>query len=240
MATSDSRSVIRTHDGGNMPAFVAAPGSGTGPGIVLLQEIFGVTDYIKSRARDLAALGYFVVAPELYWRIGPEVTTDERTEAGLQEAFGYFGKLDVVQAVDDSVAALEHVRAMPQTGGRAAVFGFCLGGRLAYEVGVHSNPDVVVSYYGAGTADRLEDASKLQCPVIFHFGNADSYLPPEQVERIRQAFADHPSTAVHIHPGAGHAFDNFRAPMFYHQAASADSWPQTTAFLKERYSPASG
>ena len=109
-----------------------------------MQEIFGITDYIKSRAQDLADLGYVVVVPELYWRLGPNVTTDERTEAGLQEAFGYFGKLDVPNAVDDAVAALEYARTIPETGGKAGVLGFCLGGRLAYEVGVRSKPDVVV------------------------------------------------------------------------------------------------
>ena len=229
---------IQTHDGGAMPAVVALPESGSGPGVVLLQEIFGITDYIKSRARDLAALGYVVVAPELYWRLGPHISTDERTEAGLQEAFGYSTRLDMARAVDDAVATLEQLRAMPETAGKAAVLGFCLGGRLAYEVGVQSRPDVVVSYYGAGIADRLDDAPNLTSPVIFHFGGADAFLPPEQAERIRAAFAEHPATEIHMHQGAGHAFDNFRAPMFYYQPAAEESWPQTRAFLEREY-PAS-
>src|SRR6266849_791397 len=136
MRSTDSTLTVTTHDGGRMPAFVASPASGAGPGLVLLQEIFGITDYIKSRARDLAEQGYLVVAPELYWRIAPHVETDERTETGLQKAFEYFGKLDLAQAVEDAIATLEHVRAMPETEGRAGVLGFCLGGRLAYEVGI--------------------------------------------------------------------------------------------------------
>ena len=235
MTTSDDQITIQTHDGGAMPAYIARPQAGRGPGLVLLQEIFGITDYIKSRARDLASLGYVTVVPELYWRIGPHITTDETTEAGLQEAFGYFGKLDVPRAVDDAVAAFEHVRSMPETGGRAGVMGFCLGGRLAYEVGVASDPDVVVSYYGAGTADRLDVAPNVECPIIFQFGEADSYLPPEQAARIREAFASRPASEVHMHAGAGHAFDNFRSPMFYHRQAAEDAWPQTRAFLQRYY-----
>jgi carboxymethylenebutenolidase len=238
MPGSDETLTVKTHDGGSMPAFVTRPTSSNGPGLVLLQEIFGVTEYIKKRASDLADLGYVVVVPELYWRICSNVTTDETTEAGLQEAFGYFGKLDVPQAVDDAVAALEHVRAMPETAGHAGVMGFCLGGRLAYEVGVHSNPDVVVSYYGSGIADRLDDASKLRCPVLFQFGGADPYLPPEQADRIRDAFVNHSDAEMYSHAGAGHAFDNYRAPIFYHQPAADASWPQTTAFLKRTYPPA--
>jgi len=237
MPSTDSTLTVETHDGGEMPAFVALPASGSGPGLVLLQEIFGITDYIRSRARDLAEQGYVVVAPELYWRIGPHVATDERTEVGLQEAFGYFSKLDVPQAVDDAIATLEHVRAMPETQGRAGVLGFCLGGRLAYEVGVASTPDVVVSYYGSGIADRLDDASRLDCPVIFHFGAADPYLPPDQAERIRASFQDRPDAEIRMHADAGHAFDNFRAPIFYHQSAADEAWPQTRAFLERHFAP---
>src|SRR5438067_1981512 len=99
---SDATLSVRTHDAGSMPAFAALPSTGSGPGLVVLQEIFGITDYLKSRVRDLAILGYVAVAPELYWRIGPHVVTDEQTPAGLQDAFGYFGKLDVMPAADDA------------------------------------------------------------------------------------------------------------------------------------------
>jgi carboxymethylenebutenolidase len=235
MTTSDRRLTVTTLDGGSMAALVELPGSGAGPGLVMLQEIFGLTDYLKSRARDLAAMGYVTVVPELYWRLGPGIVTDERTEAGLQEALGYFGRLDLATAVDDAIATLEHVRRMPETGGRAAVLGFCLGGRIAYEVGVRSNPDVVVSYYGAGIPDRLDDAPKLTCPVLFHFGGADPYLPPDQSQRIEAAFSAHPDAEFHTHAGAGHAFDNFRSPMFHHPAAAEASWPQTTAFLQRAF-----
>jgi carboxymethylenebutenolidase len=235
MTIDEHHLTVTTNDGGSMPAFVARPASGGGPGLVVLQEIFGVTPYMQGRARDLATLGYLAVVPELYWRLGPNIVTDEQTEAGLQEAFGYFGRLDFERAVDDAIATLEHVRALPETSGKAGVLGFCLGGRLAYEVGVRANPDVVVAYYGSGTADRLEDAAQLRAPVIFHFGGADPYLPPDQAQRIEAAFAGHPAAEFHSHPGAGHAFDNFRAPIFYHEGASAAAWPQTVAFLKRRY-----
>lgn len=237
MTTQDRTPTVQTHDGGSMPAFVASPDGGGGPGLVLLQEIFGLTDYLKSRARDLAEIGYVTVVPELYWRIGPGIVSDETNEAGLQEAFGNMSKLDVGKAVDDAIATLEHVRRMPDTGGRAGVMGFCLGGRLAYEVGINSNPDVVVSYYGAGTPDRLDDAPKLTCPVIFHYGGADTFILPEHAERVREVFS-RPSAEFHMHAGAGHAFDNIRSPMFYNKAARDASWPQTVSFLRRMY-PAS-
>jgi len=231
MALSDSTVMVPTHDGGSMPAFAAEPKSGSGPGVVVLQEIFGVTDYIKRRARDLADLGYVVLAPQLYWRLGSAVELPENTPEGLQQAFGYMQRMDGRQAVDDAAAALEHLRQMPQTAGRAGALGFCLGGRLVYELAAAADPDAVVSYYGSGIAAQLDSAPRITMPVIFHFGDADAYLPVSEANQIRDAFAGHADTEVHIHAGAGHAFDN-PSPMFHHQAASEEAWPQTADFLK--------
>jgi carboxymethylenebutenolidase len=233
---SESTEIVTTHDGGKMPVFAVRPASGSGPGLVMLQEIFGVTDYIKQRARDLASAGYVVLAPQLYWRLGSDVRLPENTPEGLQEAFGYMQRLDEPQAVDDASAALEHLRTLPETGGKAGVFGFCLGGRLAYRVGVAAEPDAVVSYYGSGIGDLLDGAPKVTAPVVFHFGDADQFLTVEEANRIGAAFADHPGTEVHMHAGAGHAFDN-PSPMWHHHAASEEAWPQTVAFLQRHLPP---
>src|SRR6266567_4609 len=156
MTVSDSTEVVPTHDGGRMPAFVARPSAGSGPGIVLLQEIFGVTDYLRQRARDLADAGYVVAVPQLYWRLGSDVELPEDTQEGLQQAFGYMQRLDEPQAIDDAAAALEYLRALPGSGGKAGVLGFCMGGRLAFGVAAAADPDVAVSYYGSGIGSQLD------------------------------------------------------------------------------------
>jgi carboxymethylenebutenolidase len=234
----ETTETVATHDGGRMPAFAVRPASGTGPGLVLLQEIFGVTAYIQSRARDLASLGYVVLVPQLYWRLGPDVKLPENTQEGLQEAFGYMQRLDEEQAIDDAAATLEHLRALSETSGKAGVFGFCLGGRLAYRVGVAAEPDVVVSYYGSGIGSLLDAAPRLTAPVVFHFGDADQFLPVDEANRIKAAFADHSGSEVHMHAGGGHAFDN-PSPMWHNRAASQEAWPQTVAFLKKHLPPKS-
>ena len=175
---------VTTHDGGSMPAVVTLPESGRGPGLVVVQEIFGVTPYLLSRAQDLAALGYVTVVPDLFWRLGQNLVTDEQTEAGLYKRPSATSANSTSRRQSTTpIATLEHVRAMPETGGKAGILGFCLGGSIAYQVGVQSNPDVVVSYYGSTVADNLDNAAQLQCPVIFHFGGDDPYIPMEQVER---------------------------------------------------------
>ncbi|MDQ3810470.1 MAG: dienelactone hydrolase family protein [Chloroflexota bacterium] len=238
MTLSDSTETIPTRDGREMPAFAARPRGGRGPGLVMLHEIFGVTEYIRRRARDLAALGYLALVPHLYWRLAPNLELPENTTEGLQEALGYMQRLDEPQAVEDAATALDHLRGMPETGGKAGVLGFCLGGRLAYTVATRSEPDVVVSYYGSGIAGQLELAPRVRGPILFHFGDNDQYLPVVEAERIGAAFSGREDAEVHMHAGAGHAFDN-PSPLFHHRQASEEAWPQTVAFLR-RYFPPNG
>jgi carboxymethylenebutenolidase len=124
---------------------------------------------------------------------------------------------------------------MPETSGRAGALGFCMGGRIAYKLAVASDPDVVVSYYGSGIGAGLDSAGEVHCPILFHFGDSDQYLPLEESSRIRDAFAARADAEVQMHAGAGHAFDN-PSPIFHHLAASQEAWPQTAAFLR-RYLP---
>jgi len=238
MAESASTQIVTTHDGGQMPAYVAMPASGRGPGMVVLQEIFGITEYIKRRTRDLAALGYVAMAPQLYWRLESDVSLPEDTPEGLQQAFGYMQRLDQVQAVDDAAAALEHLRQMPETSGRAGVIGFCMGGRLAYLLAASAKPDAVVSYYGSGIGAELDKADQVRAPIQFHFGENDQYLPLDEAQEIRDTFAVRTDTDVRFHPNAGHAFDN-PSPMFHHAEASQAAWPLTVEFLR-RYLPPGG
>lgn len=216
-----------------MDGHLALPEAGTGPGLLLLQEIFGVNDYVRGRAETLAGLGYAVIAPDLYWRIRPGIALPH-DEAGLQQAFGYMQQLDQPQAVNDAGAALEHLRRLPEVTGRTGVIGFCMGGRLGYHVTARSRPDAAVLYYGSGIADALDLAADVRCPVLFHFGEDDPYIPVEQVERIREAFRNRDDVEVDVQPDAQHAFDNYLAPMFHRPAAAAAAWELTVDFLRRR------
>src|SRR5579859_3258888 len=200
--------------GGEMPCHVALPERGSGPGLLVIQEIFGLNDYVRGRSRTLAELGYVAMAPDLYWRLEPGVEIPH-DEAGLQRAFGYLQRLDEPRAVIDAGAALDRLRALPEVTAGAGVIGFCMGGRIGYHVTARSQPDAAVLYYGSGTADALDLAPEIRCPVLFHFGGDDPYLPAEQIERIRAAFATRDDVELDVQPGAGHAFDNHLAPMFH-------------------------
>jgi carboxymethylenebutenolidase len=228
---------IRAEDGGEFRAYVAKPEKGSGPGLVLLQEIFGVNQHMRDVADLYAEEGYVVLAPDLYWRVEPGIALPH-DEAGLQQALGYMQQLDRAQAVHDAGAALDHLRRLPQVSGRVGVMGFCLGGMIGYLVAAQYHPDAAVLYYPSGVAGALNLAEKITCPTLVHFGDADSYLPAEQREAAMRAFESRPNVEVHVHRGAGHAFDNYLAPMFHHPEAREEAWPQTLAFL-DRHLPVS-
>ena len=199
----------------------------------MVQEIFGVNGYIKSVCERLARLGYVALAPELYWRLGPGIEIDEKEPDGLQKAFGYVGRLDFAKAGDDATASLEHIRDLPEVAnGRAGILGFCLGGGIAYTVAAMFDPVTCVCYYGSAIPDALGLAGQVRCPILFHFGDADDYIPAEKQRVVREAFAGHVMTEFHVHEGAGHAFDNHNSAVMYRERAAREAWVQTIDFLK--------
>src|SRR4051794_868588 len=182
-------STVQTPDG-PMPAHVWRPVSGSGPGILLLQEIFGVSDYIVSRAQDLADLGYVVLAPEIYWRIG--ASRVENGPDALNQAFALAQQGDWDAAVTDSAVALEELRRLPGVEGGTGIVGFCFGGALAFNVAAVTDPDVLVSYYGSSIPGMLDLAPRVTAPSIHHFGLADSYIERETVELVEKAVTGRP------------------------------------------------
>ena len=225
---------MATDDGTAFAATVVAPDEPSGHGIVLYQEIFGVNEFLLSKAGDLAALGYVVLCPDVFWRVQPGVSL-AHDEAALQEAFGlvqrYGAEVPDERKVEDLELAVAHLRALPEVTGKVAAMGYCLGGTLAYRTAAHADVDACISYYGSGVADLLAAGERPSCPTIFHFGSADAFLPQEQVEAVRAGLADRDDVEVHVQPGAGHAFENFLAPQFSDPDAAAVSWPLTVDFL---------
>jgi carboxymethylenebutenolidase len=221
---------VSTSDG-EFDAHVALPDSGSGPGIVVLQEIFGVGEYIKEAADRLAGLGYVALAPDLYWRIEPGIALGH-DEAALGQAFQVSQKLDHELAVRDSIDALHALRELPEVGGgKAGVLGFCLGGTLAFGVAIEGDPDVAVCYYGSGIPGMLDRADGITCPVLFHFGGADPYIPREQIDAVCDFADSKPAMECHVQEGAGHAFDNHTSPMFSQPKPAARAWEITKDFL---------
>ena len=217
-------------DGGEMGAYIALPDAGRGPGILVLMEIFGVGSYIRRAAERLAELGYVALAPDLYRRTDPDAEF-EHDQEGLQQAFAASGRLDTGGAVQDALVALDHLRGLPEVSPSVGVLGFCLGGSLAYQVAVQDDPAVAVSYYGSTVPDALDQSDRITCPVLFHYGAEDQFIPLEQAQRVAAVAAQRPEWECHIQPDGGHAFDNHESNMFYRPEPAARAWELTSEFL---------
>ena len=219
-------------DGAEMPADLHLPASGRGAGIVLFQEIFGVTAYVDGRAEDLAGLGYVVLVPHVYWRQGDPLI--EGGDDALPRAMEALQKVEWPAAVADGVAAVAALRERPEVDGRTGVFGFCFGGGLAFAVAAADDPDFLVSYYGSALPDLLDQAAQVTAPSLHHFGLSDDYLTPDVVDRITEAVSG-PEVTVLTYAGAGHAFDSTN-PMFRDDGASRDAWTATEEWLGRQVS----
>ena len=196
---------VKAKDGGSFRAYLATPAKGSGPGIVLLQEIFGVNAYIRSVADYYAEEGYVVLAPDLFWRIKPGIELGF-SEAERAQAFAYREKFDVDQSVEDIGATVAALKAQPEVKGKIGAIGFCLGGLLAYLSAARLGIDGAVSYYGVGIEKALNEASKIKCPMVLHVAEKDRWTPPAVVSAIKEALGSRPEIEIYVYPGVDHAF----------------------------------
>ena len=226
-------------DGGAFDLSVWLPDSGSGPGLLVIQEIYGVSDYIRAVASDLAGLGYVVAAPDLFWRIRPGYQA-AHDQAGLEESLAVGAQFDAAQGVRDCLTALRALAALPEVDGGLGVIGFCLGGSIGYLVAAQAPVDVLISFYGSAVPDSLDLLSQISAPVQFHFGGSDPYIPRDQVRLVEEAAARYPNVEMHVEEDAGHAFHNRKAPMFYQAEPAARAWQQAEEFLRRHLPVRSG
>ena len=227
---SDRRETVTIDDAG-MSMDLWLPATGQGPGLLLIQEIFGVGAYIGKVAERLAAAGYVVGAPDVFWRFAPGWEQDHDA-AGLTASFEAMGKLDMASAVADCVAAVSTLGELEAVSGTPGVIGFCLGGTLAWAVAAADAPSVCVSYYGSGVPSMIDQIGNVKCPTLFHFGGTDDFIPADGVDAVGAALAGRPGFVLNVE-AAGHAFDNHESAMFYNEAAAKAAWSKTMAFLGE-------
>lgn len=216
-------------DGGTFDAYLSLPPTGRGPGILLIQEIFGVNAHIRAVADQYAMDGYCVLAPDVFWR------QQRRVELGYAPP-DFARGIELVQAakfvqiVPELAAALGVLRGLPECTGRAAALGYCMGGRLAYHLAAETDVDAAVCYYGGGIPTVLDQVPKIRAPILFHFAERDSFIPLPGVDAVRVAFAGRDNARIELYRGVEHGF-NCWARSNYDQTAAALARGRTLAFL---------
>jgi carboxymethylenebutenolidase len=198
--------IVKSFDGGEFDAYVAMPASGYGPGIVVLQEIFGVNEFLRNVCDWYAAHGFVAICPDLFWRQQPGVELTDKTEAGWQKGFELYQGLDETKAVEDSAAAVEFLRKHPSCSGQVGAVGFCLGGNLAWLLSARFKPDCAVGYYGVSIEKTLNEAMNLSSPLTLHIAGKDQYCPPEAQKQIHKVLDSNPLVTIHDYAEQDHAF----------------------------------
>lgn len=200
---------VTSHDGKTFGAYLAMPPTMAKaqdvPGIVLIQEIWGVNAHIRAVADQYAADGFMVLAPDVFWRMEPRVELDY-DEAGTAKAYGFRKGIDLELADEDVKSTVAALRAMQGVDGKVAAIGYCMGGLLSFRAAAKAGVDVAVPYYGGGIHTCLELAKDIQVPLAFHYGEQDTHITPDMVEAVRVALAGHDHVDIHLYP-AGHGFN---------------------------------
>ena len=197
---------VAARDGsGSFGGYLAVPAGGKGPGIVVVQEIFGVNAGIRSMCDDWAAQGFVAFAPDLFWRIEPGIELTDKSEAERQRAFDLYGKFDVDKGIEDIEASIRAVRARPECSGKVGVVGFCLGGLLAYLAATRTDIDASVGYYGVMIDQMLNEKHAIANPLLLHIATQDKFVPPEAQAKIRAELGANPHVTLHDYD-ADHAF----------------------------------
>jgi carboxymethylenebutenolidase len=209
--------------------YLAVPASGSGPGVIVIQEWWGLVPHITDVAGRFAAEGFVALAPDLYHG----QTTTEPDEAGK-----LMMTLNMDQAARDMGGAVDYLKgheAVTSTG--VGVVGFCMGGGLAMLLAVQRPDDVVAvaPFYGLIPWESAQpDWSKLQAVVRGHFAGEDGFFTPDNARALEQQLRDLGKDAViEIHEGADHAFFNDTRPEVYDAVESPRAWADTVAFFHE-------
>jgi len=217
---------------GKMSGYLALPEKTPAPGVVVIQEIFGVNEHIQSVTRRAAEAGYVALAPDLFWQAKPGFTSGYSPEE-IEFARGLLGQVSLDQAVEDVQATMTALAARPETRDeKLGVMGFCWGGLMTFLVSSRLQPACAASYYGGRVAQFLSEAPGISNPIMFHFGEKDAAIPLEEVEQVKKALSGKSNTEVHVYPDAAHGFHcDMRGS--YHEPSAKQAWERTLAFFSK-------
>ena len=207
-------------DGHIVDLYVAKPKSEAVATVIVLQEIFGITEHIQAICQQYATHGYLAIAPALFDRIKKNIVLDY---SSIEEGRDYKMQLQDEQVLLDIAASA----ATAENDLKVAVIGFCFGGALSYLASTRLNLDCVISYYGGGIAEKYINQNPL-CPIMYHFGALDPIIPSTDVAAIQ---SNHPEGVFHIYDNAGHGF-NCSDRKDYHEESAKIASTRSLDFLK--------
>jgi len=212
---------VTAEDGHTFDAFRATSGNPKG-GLVILQEIFGMTEQLKSVTRAWCADGYDAILPAMYDRIKPDTVISFDDMEGAQAMMKQFDPDSVIKDIQAAVSAVDR-------GKGVSLIGFCWGGGTATRMASILDLTSTISYYGTRLVDN--SANGANCATLFHFGESDQHASPEVIESVKQNI---PDAECYIYD-AGHAFANDARTDFYVADAAKLARARSLDFLNRAH-----
>jgi len=198
---------IKALDGHALEGYLASPAGTPRAGLLVLQEIFGVTAHMRHVTDEFARHGFLALAPALFDRLRPGT---ELAYSEIDAGRSLMQQLAVDDVARDLAGAVAALRERLPAGARVGAVGYCWGGAIADLAACRTDVDAAVAYYGRANVAWLNEAPR--CPILYHFGALDPLIPPEIVAQIQ---AGRPGAPVHVYPDAGHGFSCDERPEFH-------------------------
>ncbi len=224
-----------TSKGETFQGYLSLPPTGSGPGIVLIQEIFGVNAHIQAVADQYAMDGYVVLAPDLFWRQERRVNLGYDGE-DFNKGLDLMARIDLEDTLSDLAVSAGSLRQRSEVTGRISSLGYCMGGKLSYLAATQGIVDAAICYYGAGIDGLLERAKTIHCPILFHFAEQDAYISSQAISAVKEAFVQKADAWIQTYPGVNHGF-NCWARGAYNQPAAALARGRSLEFLSYYLTP---
>jgi len=216
---------------GSFNSYLALPGSQPAPAVVVIQEIFGINEDMRTTCDRLASSGYMAICPDLYWRMEPNVSLTDKTPEEWDKAMRLLNAFDVDAGVRDLASTIDAARRLPGASGAVGVVGYCLGGRLAYLVAARAGASACVSYYGVGIDAHLDEKAKIRNPLLMHIAEQDEFVPRAARQTIIAALRDLGGVEIYTYPGCNHAFARNNG-VHYDAAAAELANSRTSDFFR--------
>jgi carboxymethylenebutenolidase len=218
---------VAAADGGSFAAYSAKPNAGSGPGLVLCHDVFGVDDAVRRTAALFAEEGYVVVAPDLSWRLQPRIDL-----GSADPTLDIDSRLDPAAAMADIASSIDALRRLPECKGRTGVLGHGLGGRLALMTAATGAVDCAVSYDGAGIAPVIDAIPETMTTLLLHLAGMGPTAAA--VDSVRHRLG--PDAEVYLYPGVAPGFAVPGRPAYDKQGADM-AHTRTIALLRRVLGP---
>jgi carboxymethylenebutenolidase len=218
---------------GTFRAYISRPAKLPAPTVVVLQELFGVNADIRATCDELAAQGFITIAPDLYWRLEPGIDLNVRSEADWQHGLRLNTAFDRDTGAKDIMETVRTAVELPESTGKVALQGYCIGGLMAFITAARYEVDAAVCYHGGDTEKYLGEVGGLHAPLLMHLGEEDEFISKTAQAEIKAALAKKPNATVYSYPGQRHAFSRHNG-LHYNAAAAALANGRTSEFLHQQ------